>query len=68
MFSLTHIIIELRKALYHLFAQFGAVLDVVAQKTPKMRGQAFIVFSDIVTATNAMRDCQNFFFYDRHMV
>jgi U2 small nuclear ribonucleoprotein B'' len=35
---------ELRRTLYGLFSQFGGILDVVALKTPKMRGQAFIVF------------------------
>jgi len=35
---------ELRRALYALFGQFGPVLDVVALKTVRMRGQAFIVF------------------------
>lgn len=34
----------LRRCLYALFSQFGPVLDVVALKTPKMRGQAHIVF------------------------
>lgn len=35
---------ELRRSLYALFGQFGPVLDVVALKTTRMRGQAFIVF------------------------
>jgi hypothetical protein len=35
---------ELRRALYGFFAQYGTVLDVVALKTPKMRGQAFVAF------------------------
>ena len=35
---------ELRRAMYSLFSQYGAILDVVAQKTLKMRGQAFIAF------------------------
>eukprot|EP01126_Amoeba_proteus_P053732 TRINITY_DN6569_c0_g1_i5.p1 TRINITY_DN6569_c0_g1~~TRINITY_DN6569_c0_g1_i5.p1 ORF type:complete len:255 (-),score=54.01 TRINITY_DN6569_c0_g1_i5:123-887(-) len=58
---------ELRRALYLLFTQFGPVLDVIAQKTTKMRGQAFVVFPDIVTATNAMRECQNFYFFEKNM-
>ena len=35
---------ELRRSLYSLFSQFGGILDVVALKTPKARGQAFVVF------------------------
>lgn len=58
---------ELRKSLYAMFSQFGTVLDVVALKTLSMRGQAFVVFRDIPSATNAMRAMQNFPFYDKPM-
>jgi len=58
---------ELRKSLYAMFSQFGTVLDVVALKTLKMRGQAFVVFKDIPSATRAMRSMQNFPFYDKPM-
>lgn len=33
-----------------------------------MRGQAFVVFKDTTTATNAMRTMQNFIFLDKPMV
>jgi RNA recognition motif-containing protein len=46
---------DLRTALYMLFSTYGPVLDVVALKTMKMRGQAHIVFRDIQAATQAMR-------------
>lgn len=58
---------ELKKALYAIFNQFGSILDVVALKTLKMRGQAFIVFKDIPSATNALRSMQGFPFYDKPM-
>eukprot|EP00735_Rhodelphis_limneticus_P007741 TRINITY_DN20357_c0_g1::TRINITY_DN20357_c0_g1_i1::g.8499::m.8499 TRINITY_DN20357_c0_g1::TRINITY_DN20357_c0_g1_i1::g.8499 ORF type:complete len:137 (+),score=17.53,sp/O22922/RU2B1_ARATH/63.92/7e-43,RRM_5/PF13893.1/3.5e-12,RRM_1/PF00076.17/9.5e-11,RRM_6/PF14259.1/1.9e-05 TRINITY_DN20357_c0_g1_i1:38-448(+) len=58
---------DLRRQLYFLFSQFGAILDVVALKTPKMRGQAFIVFQDISTAAAALRQMQGFPFYDKPM-
>ena len=51
-----------------MFSQFGTVLDVVAMKTLRMRGQAFVVFKDVSSATNAMRAMQNFPFYDKPMV
>ena len=38
--------------------QFGPVLDIVAQKTPKKRGQAFVVFRDVAAAAGAMRAVQ----------
>jgi len=58
---------ELKKSLYALFSQFGPILDVVAMKTLKMRGQAFIVFKDIVSASNAIRQMQGFKSYDKPM-
>lgn len=59
---------DLRTALYMLFSTYGAVLDVVALKTMKMRGQAHIVFKDIQTATQAMRSLDGFEFFGRPMV
>ncbi|KAL2199234.1 hypothetical protein P885DRAFT_31323 [Corynascus similis CBS 632.67] len=58
---------DLRTALYMLFSTYGAVLDVVALKTMKMRGQAHIVFKDIQTATQAMRSLNGFEFFGREM-
>jgi len=58
---------ELRKALYSMFSQFGTVLDVIALKTLRMRGQAFVCFLDISSATNAMRAMQNFPLFDKPM-
>ena len=59
---------ELKKSLYAIFSQFGPILDIVALKTLKMRGQAFVVFQDISSATNALRSMQGFPFYDKPMV
>lgn len=44
------------------------MLDIVAQKSLKLRGQAFIVFRDISSATTALKALQNFGFYDKAMV
>ena len=60
--------VELKRSLYAIFSQFGAILDIVAMKTLKMRGQAFVVFRDIGSATNALRSMQGFPFYDKPMV
>jgi RNA recognition motif-containing protein len=38
-----------------LFSAYGKVIDVVALKTRKMRGQAFVVFRDLQSATAARR-------------
>ncbi|CAB3993416.1 U1 small nuclear ribonucleo A, partial [Paramuricea clavata] len=58
---------ELKKSLYAIFSQFGNILDIVAMKTLKMRGQAFVAFADIASATNALRSMQGFPFYDKPM-
>lgn len=59
---------ELKRSLYYLFSQFGQILDIVAMKTMKMRGQAFIVFKEIGSATNAIRALQGFPFFDQPIV
>lgn len=48
-----------------LCSQFGAVLDVVALKTPKMRGQAFVVFQHLTCASVALQKLQGFEFYGK---
>jgi len=59
---------ELKKSLYAAFSQFGPILDVIALKTFKMRGQAFVVFRDITAATQAVRQMQGFPFYEKPMM
>jgi U2 small nuclear ribonucleoprotein B'' len=59
---------DLRVSLYTLFSTYGPVLDVVALRTMKMRGQAHIVFRDIETAIQAMRATQGMDFFGREMV
>ncbi len=41
---------------------------MVAQKGPKMRGQAFVVFRDLAGATTAMRSLDGEMFYEKQMV
>lgn len=59
---------ELKKSLYAIFSQFGPILDIVALKTLKLRGQAWVIFKEINSATNALRSMQGFPFYDKPMV
>ncbi|XP_067940706.1 U1 small nuclear ribonucleoprotein A-like [Watersipora subatra] len=58
---------ELKKSLYAIFSQFGQILDIVALKTLKMRGQAFVIFKEINSATKALQSMQGFPFYDKPM-
>ena len=59
---------ELKKSIYHVCGQFGKVLEVNANKTLSGRGQAFVIFDDIASATRAVRDMSNFMFYGKAMV
>lgn len=59
---------ELKRSLYALLSQFGQIIDIVAMKTMKMRGQAFVVFKELAAATNALRQLQGFPFYNKPMV
>ncbi|KAL6299727.1 RNA-binding domain-containing protein [Sparassis latifolia] len=58
---------ELRIQLLALFTTYGRVIDIVALKGQKMRGQAFLVFADLAGATAAMRACEGIVFYDKPM-
>jgi RNA recognition motif-containing protein len=58
---------ELKKSLYAVFSQFGKIMDIVACKTLKLRGQAWVVFDDVTAATSALRQMQGFPFYDKPM-
>lgn len=58
----------MKKSLYAIFSQFGQILDIVLIKNLKMKGQAFVIFKEIASATQAMRSMQDFPFYEKHMV
>ncbi|KAJ4849287.1 U1 small nuclear ribonucleoprotein A [Turnera subulata] len=58
---------ELKKSLHAVFSQFGKILEILAFKTLKHKGQAWVVFEDVQSATNAMRQMQSFPFYDKPM-
>jgi len=58
---------ELKKSLYAIFSQFGPIVDIVALKTLKLKGQAWVIFKEINSATNALRSMQGFPFYDKPM-
>ena len=59
---------DLKKCMLTVFSQFGSILDVVALKTYRLRGQAWVVFADVASATEAIRVMQNFPILDKPMV
>lgn len=58
---------DLRKALYAVFSEFGRILDVVCLKTFRLRGQAWIVFEDVTSASTALKALDGFAFYGKPM-
>ncbi|KAF9920173.1 U2 small nuclear ribonucleoprotein B'' [Linnemannia zychae] len=58
---------ELKRSLYCLFSAYGKIISIVASKTQRDRGQAFIAFSDVVSSTAALRGLQGFNFYGKPM-
>lgn len=59
---------ELKSQLLALFSTYGRVIDIVARKGAKMKGQAFLSFADLAEATSAMRACEGMIFYEKPMV
>ncbi|KAF5104918.1 hypothetical protein DV451_000311 [Geotrichum candidum] len=56
---------DLKIALYMLFSTYGQVISIIALKTPKMRGQAHVVFNSTAEATAALKALQGFEFFDK---
>eukprot|EP00834_Sanchytrium_tribonematis_P004479 NODE_223_length_12360_cov_0.266862.p4 type:complete len:192 gc:universal NODE_223_length_12360_cov_0.266862:5070-4495(-) len=57
----------LKETLYLLFSQCGTVLDIVALKSAKMRGQAFIVFAELQDAVAAIQQFQSKIIFGKPM-
>ena len=57
--------VALKQQLFELFSQYGNIVEIVALKTLKMRGQAFIVYRDVRSATSALRSLQGFVFREK---
>ncbi|KHN99277.1 small nuclear ribonucleoprotein [Metarhizium album ARSEF 1941] len=58
---------SLRESLKTVFSEFGDVVDIVAKKNLKAKGQAFIVFSDPEHAKEAVEELQGFQLFDKPM-
>ncbi|KAF9036683.1 RNA binding protein [Panaeolus papilionaceus] len=57
----------MKTSLRGLFKTYGEVLDVVAHKNLRMRGQAFVSFASADSAKKAMKDVQRFPLYSKPM-
>ena len=59
---------QLKEQLYLLFSRFGTILDVVALKTERMRGQAWISYVKTQSAADALNSLQGFEFFGKPLV
>merc|ERR1719392_295777 len=57
----------LKKSLREVFAAFGQIMEIIAMKSLRRRGQAWIIFKEVSSATNALRSLQEFPFYNKPM-
>ena len=60
--------IEMQHSLFHLFSLYGDILEITVKRHLKMKGQAFVVFSNVEAATRAMQECQEYLFFSKKMV
>lgn len=56
---------ELKKALFHVFSQFGPIVEISAFKDLRRRGQAWVVFETVASAAKALTEMANFSFYGK---
>ena len=58
----------MKQTLTNLFRNYGDVLDVVAHRNLRMRGQAFVSFPEIEIAKKAQKEVNRFPLYSKAMV
>ncbi|KAJ9048879.1 hypothetical protein DSO57_1030199 [Entomophthora muscae] len=59
---------DLKKELTKIFSQYGNILDIVAQKGLRLKGQAFIIYEDIASAEKAVAEANGLAVFNRVMV
>ncbi|EAW17607.1 U1A/U2B"/SNF family RNA-binding protein [Aspergillus fischeri NRRL 181] len=59
---------QLKVALEEIFSEYGNIVDIVAKTNLKAKGQAFIVFDNVESATRAIEEVNGFELFDKPMV
>jgi len=57
----------LKEALQEIFSEYGEIIEIIAKKNLKAKGQAFIVFDKIESAQKAIEEVQGFELFDKPM-
>lgn len=50
-----------------LFSEYGTIVDIIAKTNLKAKGQAFIVFDNVESATNAIGEINGFELFEKPM-
>ena len=58
----------MKEALTEIFSEYGNVIDLVAKKNLKAKGQAFVVFDQTEAAERAIKEVQGFKVFEKPMV
>ncbi len=58
----------MKEALHEIFSEYGNVVDLVAKKNLKAKGQAFVVFDSVEAAERAITEVQGFELFEKPMV
>ncbi|KAK2808306.1 hypothetical protein FQN50_004866 [Emmonsiellopsis sp. PD_5] len=58
----------LKEALTEIFSEYGSILEIVAKTNLKAKGQAFIVFDNVDSATRAIEEVNGFELFEKPMV
>lgn len=59
---------QMKEALTEIFSEYGTVIDLVAKRNLKAKGQAFVVFDDTEAAERAIKEVQGFELFEKPMV
>eukprot|EP00568_Trieres_chinensis_P006001 CAMPEP_0183300450 /NCGR_PEP_ID=MMETSP0160_2-20130417/6880_1 /TAXON_ID=2839 ORGANISM="Odontella Sinensis, Strain Grunow 1884" /NCGR_SAMPLE_ID=MMETSP0160_2 /ASSEMBLY_ACC=CAM_ASM_000250 /LENGTH=144 /DNA_ID=CAMNT_0025462875 /DNA_START=35 /DNA_END=466 /DNA_ORIENTATION=+ len=55
----------LRRSLHTLFNRHGKILDIVTLRREGLRGQAWVLFADVASASSALKSEDGFAFFGR---
>ncbi|KAF1810492.1 RNA-binding domain-containing protein [Eremomyces bilateralis CBS 781.70] len=58
---------DLKEALSEIFSEYGNVVEIVAKRNLKAKGQAFVVFDSTESATKAIEEVQGFELFEKPM-
>ncbi|RMZ88870.1 hypothetical protein DV736_g3901, partial [Chaetothyriales sp. CBS 134916] len=58
---------DLKEALTEIFSEYGDIVEIVAKKNVKAKGQAFIVFDSAESAAKAIEEVNGFELFDKPM-